>query len=215
MTLKALWTGLALTLLSGCTVLDPYTGEKKVSNATTYGAGAAIVCGLIGAGESSKHARNAAAGCGLVGASIGAYMDHQEKALRDKLVGSGVQVRREGNNLRLIMPGNITFDTDRTDLRSSFEPVLDSVAEVLNHYPDTLLKVVGHTDSTGDAAYNLDLSQRRAQAVARYLRAKGIDPSRLRVYGAGEQQPIASNNTAEGRAQNRRVELSIIPKPAE
>ncbi len=214
MRLKQFISGLLfVALLTGCTVLDPYTGEAKTSKATTYGLGGALLCGLIGAGESSKHARNAAAGCALIGMSIGAYMDYQEKALRERLLATGVQVKREGNRIRLIMPSNITFATDRSDLSPKFEPVLDSIAEVLNHYQDTRLRIVGHTDSTGDAAYNLALSERRAQAVAQYLRAKGIAPQRLQVFGAGENQPIASNQTEAGRALNRRVELTIIPMP--
>jgi len=197
--------------LSACQVLDPYTGESKTSKATTYGIGAAIVCGLIGAGKSGKRARNAAAGCGAIGASVGAYMDHQENELREQLVGTGVQVKREGHNIRLIMPNNITFDTDRSDLRASFLEVLGSIVKVLNHYPDTMLNIVGHTDSTGSDAYNMTLSNKRANAVSQHLISRNVAPSRVSAMGAGERYPVASNQTAEGRALNRRVELSIAP----
>jgi outer membrane protein OmpA-like peptidoglycan-associated protein len=176
--------------------------------------GAAIICGLIGAGESGKRARNAAAGCGAIGAGIGAYMDHQEKILREQLVGTGVQVAREGDNIRLIMPNNITFATDRYDLKPSFADTLDSVILVLNKYPDTRLAVVGHTDSVGAVSYNQTLSEKRARAVADYLMSRQVEPSRITTAGAGETQPIASNVDEAGRAQNRRVELSIIPQPA-
>ena len=198
--------------MPGCQVMDPYTGESKTSNATKFGLGAALVCGLIGARDSSKRARNAAAGCGAIGAGVGAYMDHQEKILRDQLVNTGVQVQRDGDNIRLIMPNNITFGTDRFDLKPSFQEVLDSVVLVLNKYPDTNLAVIGHTDSTGAASYNMDLSQKRANSVASYLISQQVDSARLSSNGAGETQPVASNDTNEGRALNRRVELSIIPK---
>ena len=203
---------LTLLIFSGCQVMDPYTGESKTSNATKFGLGAALVCGLIGARDSGKRARNAAAGCGAIGAGVGAYMDHQEKILRDELVNTGVQVERDGDNIRLIMPNNITFGTDRYDLKDSFAQVLNSVVLVLNKYPDTTLAVVGHTDSTGADSYNMELSQRRAGTVASYLISQQVDSSRISTRGAGETQPVASNDTTEGRAQNRRVELSIVPK---
>lgn len=203
---------LTLFVFSGCQVMDPYTGESKTSNATKFGLGAALVCGLIGSRDSGKHARNAAAGCGAIGVGVGAYMDHQEKILRDELVNTGVQVQRDGDNIRLIMPNNITFGTDRYDLKDSFAEVLNSVVLVLNKYPDTNLAVVGHTDSTGADSYNMELSQRRASTVASFLMSQQVDSSRISTRGAGETQPVASNDTNEGRAQNRRVELSIVPK---
>ncbi|HFB67066.1 MAG TPA: OmpA family protein [Aeromonadales bacterium] len=209
--LKTLIITASFVSLVSCQTFDPYTGEQKTSNATKYGLGAAIVCGLIGAGESGKHARNAAAGCGAIGAGIGAYMDSQESQLRKTLLNSGVQVKREGDNIRLVMPEKITFDTNRSDLRVSFMDVLDSVILVLRKYPDTVLKVVGHTDSVGSDSYNLDLSERRANSVASYLITKGISPRRIQAYGAGEGFPVATNETELGRSMNRRVELSIAP----
>ena len=206
---------LLLTLcatLSACQVLDPYTGESSTSKATTYGVGAAIVCGLIGSRNSGQHARNAAAGCGAIGAGIGAYMDTQENELRKQLVNTGIQVQRDGDNIRLIMPNNITFDTDRSDLRASFTEVLNSIILVLNHYPDTTLNIVGHTDSVGSDAYNLTLSNNRANAVAQYLVSQNVAPSRVTSRGAGEKYPVASNESESGRSLNRRVELSIAPK---
>lgn len=200
-----------LFIFSGCQVMDPYTGESKTSKATKYGLGAAIICGLIGAGESGKRARNAAAGCGAIGVGVGAYMDHQEKLLRDQLVGTGVQVQREGDNLRLIMPHNITFETDQFNLKPSFTEVLDSVVLVLNKYPDTRLAVIGHTDSVGAASYNMELSRKRANSVAEFLLRRQVEPSRISTSGAGESQPVATNVNEAGRAQNRRVELSIVP----
>ncbi len=209
--LKLLLVSLSLTLAS-CQTYDPYTGDRGTSKATTYGLGAAIICGLIGAGESKKRARNAAAGCGAIGASIGAYMDTQEKQLRDELLNTGVQIRREGDSIRLVMPDNITFDSGRADLRTSFLEVLNSIIKVLNHYPDTKLKIVGHTDSVGSESDNLSLSERRANAVAQYLISREVSPARVTAYGAGEGFPVATNKSELGRSLNRRVELSILPR---
>lgn len=199
-----------VTGLAACTT-NPYTGERQASKAATYGAGAAAVCGLIGAAESGKRARNAALGCGVAGAGVGAYMDVQEAKLREQLGGTGVSVVREGDNLKLVMPGKITFETDSYNLRSDFYPVLNSVAEVVGKYSDTTLRVTGHTDSTGERTYNQQLSQRRAGSVSAYLAAQGISNSRMLTEGAGQDQPVASNSSDSGRAQNRRVELQIMP----
>lgn len=199
--------------LPACTTVNPYTGEQQTSNAVRYGAIGGVVCGLIGAAESGKRARNAALGCGAVGAGVGAYMDAQEAELRQQLSGTGVQVQRNGDELNLIMPGNVTFNTNEYEIRSQFHSVLDSVAQVLYKYADTRLVVSGHTDSTGSAAYNYGLSERRARSVANYLAARGVDQSRLIVQGKGPDQPIASNASESGRAQNRRVELQIVAVP--
>ncbi len=206
-------TLIGLMALGACTT-NPYTGEQQASKAATYGAGAAAVCGIVGAIDSGKHARNAALGCGIVGAGVGAYMDAQEAKLREQLQGTGVQVVREGNNLRLIMPGNITFATDSHNLRPDFYPVLNSVGAVLAKYGDTTMRVSGHTDNTGSKAYNQTLSERRAQSVADYLVTQQVARTRMLVEGLGFSQPIADNATAEGRAMNRRVELYILPRSA-
>jgi outer membrane protein OmpA-like peptidoglycan-associated protein len=196
-------------ILSACTTSDPYTGEQKVRKSVKYGAAGAIVCGLIGATRNSESARNAAAGCAAIGAGVGAYMDHQEKELREELQGTGVQVIRDGDQIQLIMPSNITFNTAEYDIKSSFYPSLNSVAKVLYKYKDTNLDVIGHTDSVGKDDYNRDLSYKRAYSVADYLAAQGVPGNRLSPLGLGESQPIADNNTEYGRSQNRRVELYI------
>jgi outer membrane protein OmpA-like peptidoglycan-associated protein len=201
----------ALAGVAACTT-NPYTGEQQPSKAVTYGAGAAAVCALVGSIESSKHARNAALGCGIVGAGVGAYMDAQEAKLRQQLQGTGVRVVREGDNIRLIMPGNITFETDSYHLRPDFYPVLNSVGLVLAKYADTTTRVTGHTDNTGSRPYNLTLSERRAQSVADYLVTQKVARERMFVQGVGFDQPIADNATPEGRAANRRVELYILPR---
>lgn len=208
--IKPLGAAAAALVLTACTT-NPYTGEQQASKAATYGAGAAAVCGLVGAIDSGKHARNAALGCGIVGAGVGAYMDVQEAKLKEELQGTGVQVVREGDNIRLIMPGNITFETDSYNLRSSFYSVLNSVGQVLSKYADTTLRVSGHTDNTGSRHYNQTLSERRAGSVADYLATREVDRDRMLVQGMGFDQPIADNGSAAGRAQNRRVELYILP----
>ncbi len=200
---------LSVFILAACTTSDPYTGEQKVRKSVKYGAAGAIVCGLIGATRNSESARNAAAGCAAIGAGVGAYMDHQEAELREELQGTGVQVVREGDQIQLIMPSNITFNTAEYDIKSSFYPSLNSVAKVLYKYKDTNLDVIGHTDSVGRDDYNRELSYKRAYSVADYLAAQGIPGNRLSPLGLGESQPIADNNTEYGRSQNRRVELYI------
>lgn len=205
----------AATLSTGCSVLDPYTGEKKTSKAVKYGATGAVVCGLVGAIKSGKRARNAALGCGAIGAGVGAYMDHQEKELRDELAGTGVGVQRDGDQIQLVMPGDITFETNRYDINGNFYPVLDSVAKVLYKYKDTSLEVAGFTDSVGSDSYNQGLSEKRAHNVKMYLQSQNVDAGRLRSIGLGKQHPVASNSSESGRARNRRVELTIIPAPSE
>ncbi|MBT3532188.1 MAG: OmpA family protein [Gammaproteobacteria bacterium] len=202
---------IVLTLLvQSCTTINPYTGQQQTSRAVQYGAIGAVVCGLIGASESGQRARNAAAGCGAIGAGVGAYMDVQEAELREELQGTGVQVIRDGDRLDLIMPGNVTFDSNEYTIRSEFYPVLDSVSTILYKYTDTQLQINGHTDSTGALDFNYSLSDRRASSVASYLSSRGVDQSRVFTRGLGPDQPIANNDTPSGRASNRRVELQIV-----
>lgn len=208
---KPLMATAAALLVTACTT-NPYTGEQQSSKAATYGASAAVVCGLVGAIDSSKHARNAALGCGVIGAGVGVYMDVQEAKLRERLQGTGVQVVREGDNIRLIMPGNITFESDSYNLRSNFYPVLDSVAQVLSKYADTTMRVTGHTDNTGSRQHNQTLSEKRATSVANYLATRQVSASRMLAQGVAFDQPIADNASGQGRATNRRVELHILPK---
>lgn len=200
--------------LTACQTYDPYTGEQKTSNATTFGLGAAVVCALIGSTKNSKYARNAALGCGAVGAGIGAYMDAQEAELRKEMAGTGVRVERNGDSLRLIMPGNVTFDTARFDINGNFYRTLNAVGRILEKFEDTQLMVGGHADSTGSAAFNQTLSANRAVSVANYLQSRGIAASRLMSRGYGSQLPIAGNDTAAGRQMNRRVELDIVASGA-
>jgi outer membrane protein OmpA-like peptidoglycan-associated protein len=204
-----------LAFVTGCTTLDPYTGEERISR-TAAGAGIGAAAGaILGSVTSSRNRTERAmigAGIGaLAGGAIGNYMDRQEAEIRQQLEGTGVSVTRVGDNLVLNMPGQITFDVDRTEIKPEFESVLDSVVLVLNKYDKTGIEVAGHTDSTGSVQYNMTLSERRAQSVANALRARGVNTARIGTIGLGPHQPIATNDTAAGRAMNRRVELTLFP----
>ena len=216
--IKALLVAVAAaSVVSGCYTNDAYTGERKVSNtAKGAGIGAAIgaVAGILTGPDGRAHRKNAliAAGVGaLAGGAAGQYMDRQQAQLRQQLAGTGVSVTRNGDVITLNMPGSITFRTDSADLNASFYSVLNSVALVLKQYDKTILEVAGHTDNTGSAQYNQSLSERRAGSVAQYLESHGVNTQRVMTVGAGETHPVASNDTAEGRQANRRVELSLEP----
>ena len=200
----------------GCESVDPYSGERKTSN-TAKGAGIGAVAGaVLGAAASSKkdRGRGALTGAvvgGAIGGGAGKYMDNQEAKLRQRLQGTGVQVQRDGDNLNLIMPGNITFATSRAEIRSDFYDVLGSVALVLKEFNKTNVLVSGHTDSTGSDIVNQQLSEDRANSVRMYLINQKVASSRLQANGYGSRSPIASNNTEEGRQANRRVEIQLTP----
>ena len=200
-----------VALVSGCTAVNPYTGQTQTSKATWGTAIGATTGALIGSRNSSEGALIGALAGAAVGGGVGYYLDVQAAELRQELASTGVQVVESDDSIRLIMPGNITFRTDSADINSSFYPVLNSVAKVLNKYSNSTVMVSGHTDSTGAADYNLALSKSRAQSVAAYLQGQGVKSSRFEVMGMGSSNPIASNSDAAGRAQNRRVEIKIIP----
>lgn len=203
---------LSLSVIA-CTSTDPYTGEQTTSN-TAKGAGIGAVTGAIAgvlAKDSSEGALAGAVGGAAIGGGVGYYMDRQEAKLREKLRNSGVQVKREGKNIRLIMPGNITFATGRSEVRPEFFSALSGVTEVLKEFNKTRIVVSGHTDSTGSAELNQTLSEQRAGSVKSYLVSQGVAASRVSAYGYGFRQPVASNDTAEGRQANRRVELELQP----
>jgi len=205
--------------LASCTTQNPYTGESQVSD-TTIGAGAGALVGALGgllvaSGRSGPAKRNAAligAGIGaLTGGAIGNYMDRQQNELAEKLRSTGVSVTRAGDSIILNMPGNVTFATNESAINANFYNVLNSVAIVLNKYDQTIIDVYGYTDNTGSLEYNKQLSVKRATSVAQYLVSQGVISQRLIVEGFGPANPIASNDTPEGRAQNRRVEIKIVP----
>jgi len=159
--------------------------------------------------EKAKTRRGA--GYGAAAGAVGNYMDKQEAKLRQQMAGTGVDVVRQGDNITLDVPGGVTFAFDSADLNSQFYPVLDKVAGTLKEYDKTVIEVAGHTDSVGSDTYNQGLSQRRATSVASYLSSHGVTGTRVVTIGAGEAHPVASNDTEEGRAQNRRVEITIVP----
>ncbi len=207
-------------LLVSCTTVNPYTEEKQVSKVAIgagIGAAGGALIGLITA-DSKNRQRNALIGAGigaLAGGSVGYYMDVQEAKLRQRLRNSGVSVTRVGDQIMLNMSGNVTFETASADINANFYDVLNSVGVVLKEYEKTTVDVIGHTDSVGSESYNQGLSENRARSVAQYLSTQGIMSARLLIAGMGESQPIAPNNTPEGRSQNRRVSIQIAPLTAQ
>ena len=213
---KTLLIGCLAFLVVACTTTNPYTGEKEL-NKTTQGSlwgafGGALLAAAVSDKKDRKKRMLQGAGIGaLGGGAVGAYMDKQENQLRQQLQGSGVSVTRDGDNIILNMPSNITFDTDSHQLKNQFHNTLDSVVLVLNEYKSTMITVMGHTDSTGSEQYNQNLSVQRAISVANYLSNKGVAQQRLAASGYGEAFPVAPNDTKEGRARNRRVEVQLEP----
>ncbi len=203
---------LAVTLISGCAI-DPYTGEEKVANSawgTAIGAGVGAGVGALAGG--GKGALIGAGAGAAVGAGAGYYMDRQEAQLRARLEGTGVRIQRQGDSLKLIMPGNITFATDSANINGNFYPILDSVGTILREFNNTSINISGYTDSTGSDTHNQLLSEDRANSVASYIVRAGVQHGRIQSRGFGERYPIASNDTVMGRSQNRRVEISIRPR---
>ncbi|MBY0545059.1 MAG: OmpA family protein [Gammaproteobacteria bacterium] len=203
---------ISLTALTGCTAINPYTGQSGASD-TTKGA---VVGGLGGAGIGALAGGTQGA---LIGAAIGTAagglvgygMDQENKELRQALVNSGVQVQQNGNQITLIMSSDVTFATNSADINSGFYQTLNAVATVLKKYNNNNVVITGYTDNVGAATYNQQLSQARAQSVGSYLVGQGISTNRLFTQGMGVLNPIASNANAAGRAQNRRVEITLRP----
>lgn len=196
--------------LSACAT-DPYTGESKVAK-TAWGAGIGAAAGAgIGALIGGKKGALIGAGIGAAtGAAGGGYMDYQAAQLRKELTGTGVQVKEIDGRIYLVMPGNITFDTNQAFIKQSFQPVVISISKVLKEYDKTLVQVNGYTDNTGSDAINNPLSVKRANAIADFLKIQGVAANRIIANGYGSANPIASNATAAGREQNRRVEIVLI-----
>ncbi len=205
----------ALLATSGC-VTDPETGEKHLSKGGIGALAGAGGGGLIGGIAGGRTGALIGAGIGaLAGGAVGTYMDDQEKKLRAQTAGTGVKVVRQGNQLVLQMPSGITFDSNSYAIMPQFRPTLDQVAETLGQYKQTYVDVYGHTDSTGGDAINIPLSENRARSVADYLSSHGVISARIATRGFGSSQPVASNDTPEGRAQNRRVEIRLTPVTVE
>ena len=208
-------SSLAAVSLLGVTacVTDPNTGERHVSRTAIGGAGGAGLGYLLGGLTGGKTARIVGAGIGgVAGGVIGYQLDQQIKELDEATAGSGVDVSEtpDGTGILVNLP-DVTFAVDSTTISPSFRAALDEVAASLQKYPNSLIDVMGHTDSTGSDSYNLDLSRRRAEAVRAHLVMRGVSGARIATIGYGEQYPRADNSTEEGRALNRRVEIRITP----
>jgi len=205
---------MAITVMAGTLALAGCANPDGTTNQTGTGA---LLGGLTGAaagqiigGGTGATLIGGAVGA-AVGGAIGAQMDAQERELRRSLAGTGAEIRNDGTQLRVILPEGVTFRTASAVVDPGFRPALRSVADSLRQHPGTSVRVVGHTDNVGTAAYNAQLSQDRAMAVARELIAAGTPAGRISVSGRGLSEPIAPNTTAAGRAQNRRVEIVITP----
>ncbi|AMA44787.1 OmpA family protein [Pseudomonas monteilii] len=213
----------AAAVMSGCASQNPYTDQGQasggVSKTAKYGGLGALAGAVAGAAIDHNHrgkgALIGAAAVGAAAAGYGYYADRQEAALRESMANTGVEVQREGDQIKLIMPGNITFATDSASISPSFYKPLNDLAGSFKQFNQNTIEVVGFTDSTGSRQHNMDLSQRRAQAVSSYLTSQGVDPSRVSARGLGPDQPIASNADTNGRAQNRRVEVNLKPIPGQ
>ncbi|KIQ95894.1 OmpA family protein [Lysobacter sp. A03] len=215
-------------MLAGCATTgggyyggqDPYGQQQpqdpnaKTKQGAAIGAVAGVVAGLLSGSDATERRQRALVGAGvggLAGGAIGNYQDRQERALRDQMAGTGVDIVRQGDNITLNMPDNITFGFDKSDLQPQFYPVLDNLARTLSEYNQTIIEVAGHTDSVGSDSYNQGLSVRRAESVGNYLMSRGVVRDRFIITGAGKTRPVASNDTESGRAMNRRVELTLVP----
>ncbi|MCR8548742.1 OmpA family protein [Salipiger sp. P9] len=206
----------AAMTLSACSegqMFDENDPNRQAKQGALIGAVGGAVAGRLIGGNNNDTVKNtlvgAAAGAAL-GGVIGNQLDKQEAELRQQL-GNNVAITNTGDRLIVTMPQDILFATDSAALRSDLQADIRTVGRSLLDYPNTTVQVLGHTDSDGDAGYNLDLSKRRAQAVASLLISEGVPSSRVQAIGRGEDQPVASNLTAEGKQQNRRVEIVILP----
>ncbi|MEG1583184.1 MAG: OmpA family protein [Cetobacterium sp.] len=201
---------LAGSLLTACTATN---GGYGLNDKTTGTAGGAAIGALLGQaiGQDTKGTLIGAGIGALAGLGWGAYKDQQTKELRQRLQNTQVQVTDEGNYINLNLPGGVTFPTNGYIIGSGFYGPLNDIASVLNQYPETRIQISGNTDNTGSYSYNENLSFRRARSVADYLASRGVAPNRITINGYGPNRPVASNSTAAGRAQNRRVEIQIFP----
>ncbi len=209
---------LVLGLLCGCASTgsgaDGDSGWNNKAKGAAIGAAVGVVTGLLTGDNATERRQHAMVGAGigaLAGTAVGAYMDAQQNKLSKRLEGTGVGVVRDGDNLILTMPSNITFATNSSEVKPEFYTVLGAVAEVLTEYEKTYIDIAGHTDSSGSEEYNQELSQRRAMSVGNQLLNRGVQNVRVVAQGRGETQPVADNATASGRAQNRRVDLKLAP----
>lgn len=193
---------------------NPTQQQNKTGKGALIGAGVGVLAGLLSGDSATERRQRAMVGAGigaLGGAAIGNYQDRQERALRERTANTGIEVERQGDNIMLNLPDGITFDFNKSTLKPQFYTALNGVAKTLAEYNQTMIEVVGHTDSIGTDAVNDRLSKERADSVAAYLRAQGVESARIETLGAGKRYPVADNSTEAGRAANRRVEIRVIP----
>ncbi|MFT5067223.1 MAG: outer membrane protein OmpA-like peptidoglycan-associated protein [Yoonia sp.] len=203
----------ALILVTACADQGGPNDNLKARNGAAIGAGLGALAGIITADTAAERRQNAARGAvfgGLLGGGIGNALDRQEEELRSQM-GGNVGIVNNGQNLVVTLPQDILFATNSTSVSGAAQSDLSTLAGSINRYPDSTVNVVGHTDNVGDATFNFDLSQRRAQSVTSVLINAGVSPTRIRSIGRGEDAPVATNQTSEGRQQNRRVEIIITP----
>jgi outer membrane protein OmpA-like peptidoglycan-associated protein len=204
--------GLGITtafLISACAEIEN-SPQKNTVQGAGIGAAVGAVAGLI-LGDDKKDVLIGTAAGAVIGGVVGNRLDAQEAALRDSLSSKDTTIQNTGSELIVTLPEGITFDVDSTYVRNSFRPEIAKIAANLQEYSDTTVDVIGHTDSTGAAAYNQALSADRARSVTNILTAQGVDNNRIASYGRGENSPIASNDDEYGKAKNRRVEIVIRP----
>ena len=209
---------LATTMLAGCATYTGQTSDPNDPNRTQrgalIGAGIGAVAGLLSGKDATERRQRAMVGVGvgaLAGGAVGAYQDRQEAELRRATAGTGVDVTRDGDVIKLNLPDGVTFDFAKYDIKPQFYPALNTIANTLREYNQTIVEVSGHTDSIGSDAANQTLSERRANSVSSYLVGQGLQRERFEVVGMGKRYPIASNDTEQGRALNRRVEIRLLP----
>jgi outer membrane protein OmpA-like peptidoglycan-associated protein len=212
--IRKFMTGLAaVVFLVGCTNVDPVTGERTRNNTGTgaiIGAIAGAAAGTLAGGDDRRNAMIGAGIGALAGAGIGLYMDRTYQNLRERLAGTGVGVTRVSQSQILLnFPSDLTFDFNSDAVKGSVTPTLRNVGSILREYDQTTVDVYGHADSVGSDEYNQGLSERRAMNVGSVLISGGVIRQRLIAEGFGEQRPVASNATDDGRARNRRVEVYI------
>ena len=218
MTKTGIAAALAATMLGGCATYTGQTDDPNDPNRTgrgaLIGAGIGAVVGLLSGSDATERRQRAMVGAGLgglAGAGVGAYQDRQEAELRRQTAGTGVQVEREGDVIQLNLPDGVTFDFNKTNVKSQFYPALNAIASTIDQYDQTIVEVNGHTDNVGSLAANQKVSDERARSVGDYLIGQGVQPVRIEMHGYNYQYPVASNDTEQGRALNRRVEIRLIP----
>jgi len=193
---------------------NPTEQQNRTGRGALIGTAVGVAAGLLSGSSATERRQHAMIGAGigaLSGAAIGNYQDRQERALRERTANTGIDVRRDGDNITLNLPDGITFDFNQSTLKPQFYSALNGVAKTLGEYNQTMIEVVGHTDSIGSDAVNQRLSEQRAASVAAYLTAQGVQSERIETLGAGKKYPIADNSTEAGRSQNRRVEIRVVP----